>query len=251
MRTGRDWEGRFAEFDFEPIAAASIGQVHQAVASDGRQLALKIQYPGVAKSIDSDVDNLATALRLSNILPRDVDVSDLLVEVKRELHREVDYIREARNLQRYAELVERDREFAIPKVHTDLTTSNILAMDHLPGLPLEDVCGPEHPPELRDRTATALMGLVLRELFEFRFVQTDPNFANYLWLPDEGRIGTARSRSGAGDLELAVALLHPHDRGRDASGSASAARRGRGDGADPRRRARGSARGLHRLPGAS
>ena len=186
---GRDWEGRFAEFDFEPIAAASIGQVHQAVASDGRQLALKIQYPGVAKSIDSDVDNLATALRLSNILPRDVDVSDLLVEVKRELHREVDYIREARNLQRYAELVERDREFAIPKVHTDLTTSNILAMDHLPGLPLEDVCGPEHPPELRDRTATALMGLVLRELFEFRFVQTDPNFANYLWLPDEGRIG--------------------------------------------------------------
>ncbi|MEE9279181.1 MAG: AarF/UbiB family protein, partial [Myxococcota bacterium] len=120
---GRDWEELFLEFDLEPIAAASIGQVHQAVASDGRQLALKIQYPGVAKSIDSDVDNLATALRLSHILPRDVDVSDLLAEVKRELHREVDYIREARNLQRYAELVARDREFAIPKVHTDLTTS--------------------------------------------------------------------------------------------------------------------------------
>lgn len=186
---GSDWETRFLEFDFEPIAAASIGQVHRAIARDGRQLALKIQYPGIAQSIESDVDNLATVLRLSRLIPRDVDLSALLEEVKSELRREADYHSEARNLRRYAELVAEDREFAIPGVHEDLTTSKILAMDHLPGLPLEDVCGPEHPPELRDRVGTALLGLVLRELFVFRFVQTDPNFANYLWLPDKECIG--------------------------------------------------------------
>ncbi len=186
---GHDWQTRFREFDFDPIAAASIGQVHRAVARDGRDLALKVQYPGVAESIESDVENLATALRISRILPRDADISDLIAEAKRGLQQEADYRREAQSLRRYAELLGGDREFAIPGVHDDLTTSGILAMDRVPGLPLEDLCGPEHSPELRDHAATALLGLVLRELFAFRFVQTDPNFANYLWIPEQERIG--------------------------------------------------------------
>jgi predicted unusual protein kinase regulating ubiquinone biosynthesis (AarF/ABC1/UbiB family) len=186
---GRDFERRFLEFDWEPIAAASIGQVHRARAHDGRPLALKIQYPGVARSIDSDVDNLAAALRLARLLPGGLDLGELLAEAKRQLRREADYRAEAVALARYGELLRGAPEFAVPGVHEDFTTARVLAMDPLEGPPLEDLCGPDHPQALRDQVATWLLRLQMRELFEFRFVQTDPNFANYLWLPASGRVG--------------------------------------------------------------
>ncbi len=186
---GKGWRERFRNFDEEPIAAASIGQVHYAEAADGRKLALKIQYPGVARSIESDVDNLATAFRLARIVPGDFDVDGVVEEAKRQLRQEVDYLAEAAHLRHYAELLGDAAEWVVPRVHHDLTTRTILAMDHLPGLPLEDLCGPEHPAERRNRAAERLYDLLFRELFEFRFVQTDPNFANYLWLPEAGCIG--------------------------------------------------------------
>ena len=185
---GRGWEDRLAEFDFEPIAAASIGQVHTATTHDGREVALKIQYPGVAESIDSDVDNLATALRMARILPGDVDFQPIIDEAKRQLRDESDYQQEARHLRRYAELLADEPGVVVPGVHDDLTTRRILAMDRLHGAPLEDLCGPDHSDEERDRAGTLLIRLVLREFFEFHFVQSDPNFANYLILRD-GRIG--------------------------------------------------------------
>jgi len=185
---GRGWEERLREFEFEPIAAASIGQVHRAVTQDGRELALKIQYPGVSRSTASDVDNLAAVLRLSRILPRDVDLSGLVAEAKRQLRRETDYQQEAENLARYRAHLREQPEFVVPAVHPDLTTAHVLAMDRIAGLPLEDLCGPGHPQALRDRVGTLLFRLLLRELFEFRFLQTDPNLANYLWLPEQQRI---------------------------------------------------------------
>jgi len=185
---GKGWQDRFAAFDFEPIAAASIGQVHQARTSDGRSLALKIQYPGVAKSVTSDVDNLAALLRMTRLLPSDVEIDPLITEAKRQLRQEADYEAEAGFLRRYGELLGDDPFFRVPAVHDDFTTRHVLAMDRLEGLPLEDLCGAGHPQERRDRVGRALLELLLRELFEFRLSQTDPNIANYLWLPDE-RVG--------------------------------------------------------------
>ncbi|MGI9592621.1 MAG: ABC1 kinase family protein [Myxococcota bacterium] len=185
---GRGWQERFESFDFEPIAAASTGQVHQARTPDGRCLALKIQYPGIAKSTASDVDNLAALLRMSRLLPADVELDPLIAEAKRQLRQEADYEAEARFLRRYGELLADDPLFRVPAVHDDFTTRHVLAMDRLEGLPLEDLCGADHPQERRDRVGRALLGLLLRELFEFRFSQTDPNIANYLWLEDE-RVG--------------------------------------------------------------
>lgn len=185
---GPGWASRFEEFDFEPIAAASIGQVHLAKTPDGRELALKIQYPGVANSIDSDVDNLSTALRFARILPGDIDFGDILEEAKRQLHDEADYELEADHLAHYRSLFEDDPEVEVPGVHLDLTTRNILAMDYLPGAPLEDLCGPEHQQADRDRVGGLLLHFVLRELFEFHFLQSDPNFANFLLL-EGGRLG--------------------------------------------------------------
>jgi predicted unusual protein kinase regulating ubiquinone biosynthesis (AarF/ABC1/UbiB family) len=186
---GADWRERFAAFDPEPVAAASIGQVHRASARDGRVLALKIQYPGVATSIESDVDNLVTVLRWSRLLPADVDLAELAAEAKRQLAREADYEREAACLERYGELLAGEPEVRIPRVHRDLTTPRVLAMDFLPGAPLEELCGPAHAQARRDRVGALLYRLLLREIFELHFVQSDPNFANFLWLAGEERVG--------------------------------------------------------------
>jgi predicted unusual protein kinase regulating ubiquinone biosynthesis (AarF/ABC1/UbiB family) len=207
---GAGWERRFARFDAEPIAAASIGQVHEAELPDGRVLALKIQYPGVARSISGDVDNLVAALRLTRLLPRDLDLATLAEEARRQLRAEADYPGEAERLRRYGALLASDPGFCVPRVHEDLSTLRILAMDRLRGLPLEELCSPVEPQARRDAVAGELYRLLFRELFEFGFVQTDPNFANYLWLPDAGRVGLVDLGAGrevAGPLQDLYARL--------------------------------------------
>lgn len=185
---GRGWEQRFADFDYEPAASASIGQVHRAVARDGRVMALKIQYPGVAKSIDSDVDNLAMFLNMARLLPRELDVSDIVEEAKRQLRQEADYLTEAANLERYHELLADDERFVVPRVHRDYSTRRVLAMDWVEGEPLEKLVREEVPQHVRDGIAVAIQDLTFKELYEFRFMQTDPNFANYLYRHEDGRI---------------------------------------------------------------
>jgi predicted unusual protein kinase regulating ubiquinone biosynthesis (AarF/ABC1/UbiB family) len=185
---GQGWQARFERFDFEPIAAASIGQVHAARTTDGRELALKIQYPGIARSIDSDVDNVAALLHATRILPVEIDVSGIVGEAKRQLRQEADYQMEAASLRRYRELVADEPAAQVPGVHDDLTTKRVLAMDFARGLPIEDLRAPETPQSRRDAVGTLLQRLLFREIFEFRFVQTDPNFANYLVEPENGRL---------------------------------------------------------------
>ena len=185
---GRDWRARFASIDPEPLAAASIGQVHAATACDGRELALKVQYPGIARGIDADVDMAVLLLRTAGLVAPDRELGATLTRVKRELHREADYRREARNTLAYRSWLEADPTFEVPRVHADLSTRRVLASDRLRALPIEDLRSPEHPQALRDHLGTALFALALRELFELRRVQTDPNFANYLYLPRAQRI---------------------------------------------------------------
>jgi len=184
---GKGWRDRFQRFDEEPIAAASIGQVHHARTRDGRDVALKVQYPGVARSIDADVDNVAALLRLIDILPHGIDVAAIAAEAKRQLHQEADYLAEARFLARYRKLVADEPRLVVPRVHRDLTTDRVLAMDFVPGAPLESLAAA--PARERDAVGALLERLVFRELFEFRVMQTDPNFANYLWDERTRRVG--------------------------------------------------------------
>lgn len=184
---GTGWEQRFARFDETPIASASIGQVHRARTIDGRELALKVQYPGVARSITSDVDNVATLLRLAQLLPLGVDVEEIAREAKRQLAQEADYLAEARFLEQYARLVADDPQIVLPKVHWDLTTARVMAMDYMDGVPLDSL-GADTPQAVRDTLGSALQRLMFRELFEFRVMQTDPNFANFLYQPATARL---------------------------------------------------------------
>src|SRR6056297_251335 len=183
---GADWQKRFRKFDVRPIAAASIGQGHRAETRDGRDLAVKIQYPGVRRSIDSDVANVASIIRLSGMIPKGFDMAPLLDEARAQLHEEADYAREGRYLSRFATLLADSPEFLVPGRHPDLTTENILAMTYAPGDPLESLAN--SPQDLRDHVATLLFKLLLRELFEFHLMQTDPNFANYRYDPTTARI---------------------------------------------------------------
>jgi predicted unusual protein kinase regulating ubiquinone biosynthesis (AarF/ABC1/UbiB family) len=183
---GHGWRDRFSEFEEEPFATASIGQVHGARARDGREVALKIQFPGVAKSIASDVDNLAVLLRTTGIVPRDYDLSPLIETVKVQLRHETDYKTEAESLARYGKLVADEPTFVVPRPYDDLTTHRILAMEFIAGEPINDLWKTETPRRVRDRVGRDIQRLVFREIFEFRFMQSDPNFANYLQR-DEGR----------------------------------------------------------------
>ena len=182
-RWGADWRARFTAFSPRPVAAASIGQVHRARTLDGRDLAIKIQYPGIAGSIDSDVANVAGLLRLSGLLPARLDIAPLLAEARRQLHEEADYAREGRCLAQFGMLLADAPDFMVPGFHAELSGPDILAMDWADGIPIEAT-----PADARDRVATLLIDLTLRELFAFGTMQTDPNFANYRYDPASGRI---------------------------------------------------------------
>ncbi len=183
---GVGWYGRFARFDVRPFAAASIGQVHRAVTRNGQDLAIKVQYPGVRESIDSDVDNVAALLRIPGLMPRGMDLSPLLNEAKRQLHAEADYLAEAQHLARFGQVLEGSDTFVLPALHPGLCTPQVLAMTYVDSVPLDSLV--DAPQATRDRVAGALIDLVLRELFVFGAMQTDPNLANYRFDPKTGRI---------------------------------------------------------------
>lgn len=174
---GDDWQSRLRYFSMTPMAAASIGQVHEAITHDGERLAIKIQYPGVRESIDSDIDNVAGLFRMSGLLPKNLDIQPLLNEAKQQLHEEADYLREAACLKAYAAALGSDPDYLVPQVFDEFTTANILAMSHVEGVPVEGL--DESSEATRNRVATLMFGLMFRELFTFGLMQTDPNFANY------------------------------------------------------------------------
>ncbi|MDX1537864.1 AarF/ABC1/UbiB kinase family protein [Arsukibacterium sp.] len=176
---GEDWQQHFADFSFKPMAAASIGQVHQAYHDNGDKLAVKIQYPGVKTSIDSDVDNVASLLKLSGLIPAEVEYQSLLTEAKKQLKNEADYLQEAHYLQRYRQYLASDDAFLVPEVYPALSSANILVMSYVAGEPIETLQAA--PQAERDRVLGLMFSLFFRELFEFKLVQTDPNFANYLY----------------------------------------------------------------------
>ena len=183
---GPGWQAKFKTFSFVPLAAASIGQVHRAQRVDAhgqaQELAIKIQYPGVRESINSDVDNVASLLRMTGLLPRTLDLAPLLRQAKTQLHDEADYLREGSYLQRYATLLADSPEFLVPELHADLTTPSVLAMSFVSGVAVETMVNA--PQDERNRIVSLPMGLLFRELFEFQLIQTDSNFANYRYNTD-------------------------------------------------------------------
>ncbi len=168
------------EIDETAIGAASLGQVHRARRrSDGAQLCLKIQYPGVAEAIDSDVQSLERLLILSRLAPHDLELKPMFAELRRLLHHEVDYARERAFTEEYTRRLADDPRFIVPRVYPEYSGPRVLAMSFEDGLDALDPAVQALPLARRNRLADSLIDLFLTEFFEWGMVQTDPNFGNY------------------------------------------------------------------------
>ncbi|KAJ5902538.1 Protein ABC1 [Penicillium taxi] len=177
---GPDWRDLFTSFDDIPMAAASIGQVHAAVLKrTGKPVAVKVQYPGVADSIDSDLSNLSILLTASRLLPRGLFLDKTIANARIELGWECDYLREAQCSARFRELLKDDPIFLIPEVMSEASGKQVLTMEMLEGVAVTKI--QDFSQEQRDWIGTQIMSLCLREIVEFHYMQTDPNWTNFLY----------------------------------------------------------------------
>ena len=184
---GPNWKDNFGSFSMKPFAAASIGQVHRAILRDGTEVAVKVQYPGVAKSIDSDIRNLMTLMKVLAFLPEGLFVDKIASHMAVELAQECDYKREAMCGQRMKELLAPDQVFHVPTVYHDLTSENVLTTEYIRGLTIDQ--STSLPQNTRNLIASAVLRLCFTELFIHRYMQTDPNWANFLFNPNTQQLG--------------------------------------------------------------
>ncbi len=132
------------------------------------------------------MDNVATLLRISGLLPAGIELQPLLAEAKQQLHKEADYWQEAAYLQRYRQHLAEESDFLLPDLIPALCTQQILTMSFVEGVPVEELVA--QPQALRDRVMSLLFQLLFKEIFNFRLVQTDPNFANYRFNLNTGQL---------------------------------------------------------------
>jgi len=184
---GLDWRNLFVEFDELPFAAASIGQVHRAklaVGSEIKDVVVKVQYPGVANSIESDLRNLTMLVKMTGLAPKGLFIDNVVRVGRDELKVECDYLRERDHQRRFKNLVESDpvltkERFVVPDVYDELTTSEIITSEFCHGGTIDKVVHLSQ--EERNRIGTCILYLTIQELFAWRFMQTDPNWGNFLY----------------------------------------------------------------------
>ncbi|CAK9801574.1 Atypical kinase COQ8B, mitochondrial [Anthophora plagiata] len=179
---GHDWRNKLTTFEDKPFAAASIGQVHHGTLLNGQDVAIKIQYPGVAMGIQSDVENLVGIMKVWNIFPKGMFIDNLVEVAKRELAWEVDYVREAECTRRYKKLIESYSDYYVPAVIDELSTSQVFVTEMVEGIPIDKCTSMDM--ETREHICKLIMRLCLKELFVFRYMQTDPNWSNFFYNPD-------------------------------------------------------------------
>ena len=151
---GNDWESLFTNFERVPVAAASIGQVHRGVlASTGETVAIKIQFPGISSSINSDLANLSILIRSSALLPKGLYLQNTIAVMRRELEDECDYIREGESGKRFGDFLANDPVFDVPRVIDEASTGKVLTTEWMGGKPLSKIKGMSQ--ETRDKASHA------------------------------------------------------------------------------------------------
>jgi predicted unusual protein kinase regulating ubiquinone biosynthesis (AarF/ABC1/UbiB family) len=169
----------FAEWDPEPIAAASIGQVHRAITRDGRAVAVKVQYPGIAETIAADLGNVSLLRRMLRIIAPGQDVDSLITELRERIVEELDYSREARNQQLFADYYDGHPTIHVPKVVSELSTRRVVTSDLATGARFSELSTwSQHE---RDLAAETIYRFVFRSLYDMRAFNGDPHPGNYLF----------------------------------------------------------------------
>jgi predicted unusual protein kinase regulating ubiquinone biosynthesis (AarF/ABC1/UbiB family) len=182
---GEDWRDQFEEFDDTPAAAASIGQVHQAVWHDGRRVAVKIQYPGAGRALISDFNQLSRAGRLFGLLMPGLDVKPLLDELRDRVTEELDYGLEAASQHAFAEAYAGDPDIYVPDVVTG--TAHVLVSEWMDGTPLSRIIS-DGSKEQRDHAGIMLVRFLFSGPARAGLLHADPHPGNFRLL-DDGRLG--------------------------------------------------------------
>ena len=182
---GKYPEQLFKDFDQEAFAAASLGQVHRAHLQSGEVVVVKVQYPGVDKTVTQDLKNMKALLRIFTMITRDVlrqkfDASELYQEMEERLYEELDYCHEAQNIRLFQRLLSDDDEVIIPRVYPDFSSRRVLTLDFIDGYKLQDIAAPGVDKELQDWVVIKYFQLIWRQICEFGVLHTDPHPGNYL-----------------------------------------------------------------------
>ncbi|WP_371527325.1 AarF/ABC1/UbiB kinase family protein [Streptomyces sp. NBC_01283] len=181
-RLGEDWRALFLEFEDKPAAAASIGQVHRAVWADGREVAVKVQYPGAGEALLSDLNQLSRFARLLGPLIPGMDIKPLIAELRDRVSEELDYSLEAQAQQAHAEEFADDPDVAVPDVVHQC--EQVLVTEWMDGIPLSDVIA-DGSQEQRDRAGQLLARFLFSGPARTGLLHADPHPGNFRLLPDE------------------------------------------------------------------
>lgn len=176
----------FAEFDEQPFAAASIGQVHRARTDDGREVVVKVQYPGVEDAVDSDLAQLKLALRASGIVNISRDVLNASFrEVRARLHEELDYTNEASNVRLFRRYHLGRHDFLVlPEVVGERSAKRVLTLSYEPGDHISELDARGYTQAQRDTLGQNLLRMLCSQVFDFGIIHADPNPGNYAFRPD-------------------------------------------------------------------
>src|SRR5712664_224114 len=185
---GRPPDELFARFDREPLAAASLGQVHGARLGDGQEVVVKVQYPGVEQALENDLANAAVLVRGFALAGQSLDGRVYYDELRSSLLRELDYVQEAAQVDAYRAAAERYPELVVPEVVTARSSRRVLCLTRLHGQPLLDFMDSDATGEERFRVARLLILAIWGPFYAARLVHADPHPGNFFVLPD-GRLG--------------------------------------------------------------
>jgi predicted unusual protein kinase regulating ubiquinone biosynthesis (AarF/ABC1/UbiB family) len=179
---GPDWEKRFRTFEHEAAAAASLGQVHRAVAKDGTLLACKLQYPDMQSAVEADLRQLRMVFAIYQRYDRAIDPGDIHKEISDRLREELNYELEARHMRLYADMLEAEKGVCVPSGLPDLSTGRLLTMTWLDGKNLLSV--KDQPQAMRNRVARNMFRAWYVPFYGYGVIHGDPHLGNYSVRPD-------------------------------------------------------------------
>ncbi len=180
---GPDWQSRFRSFEHEAARAASLGQVHRAIALDDTKLACKLQYPDMASAVEADLRQLRLAMGLYERYDRTVSTADIHAEIAARLREELDYAREAAHMRLYGAILKDEPGVAVPRPIPDLSTKRLLTMTWLDGAPLLEVAA-KASLAVRNEIALRMFRIWYVPFYYYGVIHGDPHLGNYTVAPD-------------------------------------------------------------------
>jgi predicted unusual protein kinase regulating ubiquinone biosynthesis (AarF/ABC1/UbiB family) len=173
----------FAEFEREPFAAASIGQVHRATLHSGERVAVKVQYPGIDTAIENDLKTVALMEQMIAPIGRRYQTKEGLAEIKRVFLAEIDYTQEANATEAFRAMFEGDPSIVIPRVYHGTTTKRVITTQFIDGIDYETFCR-ENPWSQRNVASVSIWKFMFRALYEYGTLYADPHPGNYKFIVD-------------------------------------------------------------------